>query len=398
MISIIVPVYNIEKYLPRCLDSLIGQSFLDIEIIIVDDGSTDGCYYICEEYGRKDPRIVVIHKTNGGLVSARKVGMKAARGEYIAYVDGDDWIEPQMYEQMYQKMIEENVDIVMCGRFEDMADTSKKVFHGVKEGRYKKQELQKLVYPKMISGDTFFEWGIFPGLWDKLFRRDCIEMFQLAVDDRIAMGEDAACTYPCLLNTNSIYVIHECLYHYRQNESSMVRKSTEPEKERKKFCILYQSVYNVLEKNKYIYDLREQWKKYVLFLMVPRADTLLEGIECLDYLFPFPEVRKGSNIIIYGMGVYGQRLYQYIKRTGFCNLVAAVDQNYAVLNKKEMLIEAPENIVHYNYDAIVIAISFAKARTAVYRELCRLYFPDKIHNMSEELIFSDEIQKRFGII
>ncbi|MDE6960995.1 MAG: hypothetical protein K2P27_09055, partial [Lachnospiraceae bacterium] len=131
---------------------------------------------------------------------------------------------------------------------------------------------------------------------------------------------------------------------------------------------------------------------------VPRADTLLEGIECLDYLFPFPEVRKGSNIIIYGMGVYGQRLYQYIKRTGFCNLVAAVDQNYAVLNKKEMLIEAPENIVHYNYDAIVIAISFAKARTAVYRELCRLYFPDKIHNMSEELIFSDEIQKRFGII
>ena len=160
MISIIVPVYNIEKYLPRCLDSLIGQSFLDIEIIIVDDGSTDGCYYICEEYGRKDPRIVVIHKTNGGLVSARKVGMKAARGEYIAYVDGDDWIEPQMYEQMYQKMIEENVDIVMCGRFEDVADTSKKVFHGVKEGRYKKQELQKLVYPKMISGDTFFEWGI----------------------------------------------------------------------------------------------------------------------------------------------------------------------------------------------------------------------------------------------
>ena len=243
-----------------------------------------------------------------------------------------------------------------------------------------------------MNGEFFRGCGI------NFFRRDCIEMFQLAVDDRIAMGEDAACTYPCLLNTNSIYVIHECLYHYRQNESSMVRKSTEPEKERKKFCILYQSVYNVLEKNKYIYDLREQWKKYVLFLMVPRADTLLEGIECLDYLFPFPEVRKGSNIIIYGMGVYGQRLYQYIKRTGFCNLVAAVDQNYAVLNKKEMLIEAPENIVHYNYDAIVIAISFAKARTAVYRELCRLYFPDKIHNMSEELIFSDEIQKRFGII
>ena len=168
MISIIVPIYNIAEYLPQCIESLLHQSFSDLEIILVDDGSTDGSFAICEHYRSQDRRIVVIHKKNGGLVSARKVGIKVARGQYIAYVDGDDWIEPDMYEQMYQKLIQENVDVVMCGRYEDTGRTRKAVFHGIDEGRYEKKALRKVVYPKMIAGGAFFEWGIFPGLYRML--------------------------------------------------------------------------------------------------------------------------------------------------------------------------------------------------------------------------------------
>ena len=142
MISIIVPIYNIAEYLPQCIESLLHQSFSDLEIILVDDGSTDGSFAICEHYRSQDRRIVVIHKKNGGLVSARKVGIKVARGQYIAYVDGDDWIEPDMYEQMYQKLIQENVDVVMCGRYEDTGRTRKAVFHGIDEGRYEKKALR----------------------------------------------------------------------------------------------------------------------------------------------------------------------------------------------------------------------------------------------------------------
>lgn len=398
MISIIVPIYNIAEYLPQCIESLLHQSFSDLEIILVDDGSTDGSFAICEHYRSQDTRIVVLHKKNGGLVSARKAGIKAARGQYIAYVDGDDWIEPDMYEQMYQKLIQENVDVVMCGRYEDTGRTRKAVFHGIDEGRYEKKALQKVVYPKMIAGGAFFEWGIFPGLWDKLYRRECIECFQLAVDERITMGEDAACVYPCLLNVNSIYVMKQCLYHYRQSSMSMVKKVLTPEREQKQFHILYHFVNQHLEQYSNIFDLRQQWKDYILFLMVPRADTLLEDIQKLDYLFPFPQVKRGSNIILYGMGTYGQRLYRYIKKTGICNIIMAADQNSEELKRQGFLAESPEKIADYSFDAIVVASSFFKVRHAIYLELVKKYPREKVHLMDETLIKSKDTQKRFGLI
>ena len=122
MISIIVPIYNVSAYLSACIESIQCQSFQDIEIFLVDDGSTDGCFEICEEYKQQDSRIRVIHKANGGLVSARKAGIRAASGDYIAFVDGDDWIEPDMYERMYKVITEQDVDIVMCSRYEDVGN------------------------------------------------------------------------------------------------------------------------------------------------------------------------------------------------------------------------------------------------------------------------------------
>lgn len=272
MISVIVPIYNIAGWLPQCIESICAQTYRDLEIILVDDGSTDGCYDICEDYGRRDARITVIHKENGGLVSARKAGVRAASGEYIACVDGDDWIEPVMFERMYHAITEQNTDVVMCGRYEDTGNVSRQVFHGIPEGRYEKEALKREVYPSMIVKDAFFEWGIFPGIWDKLFRKNCVKDFQMAVDERLMMGEDAACVYPCLLNVNSIYIMRECLYHYRQTVSSMVKRQQDYEKEREQFRILYHSVDKELAKYISVYDLRDQWKKYVLFLMIPRAD------------------------------------------------------------------------------------------------------------------------------
>ena len=156
LISIIVPIYNIASYLPTCLESILAQTYQNLEIILVDDGSTDNCAQICDTYAKKDSRIHVIHKENGGLVSARKAGMRASTGSLIAYVDGDDWIEPDMYERMYHRMFTEDVDIVMCGRYEEVGNASKEVYHGIDEGRYDKQALMQDVYPQMIVGEAFF--------------------------------------------------------------------------------------------------------------------------------------------------------------------------------------------------------------------------------------------------
>ncbi len=398
MISIIVPIYNVENYLKQCLESICKQTYKQIEIILINDGSTDGCSDICDLYLERDSRIKVIHKRNEGLVRARKTGINFAMGEYIAYVDGDDWIEPNMIERLYNTLIEQDADIAICGRYEDTGDTHRPVYHGIPEGRYDKQALLEYVYPKMIVNDAFFEWGIFPGVWDKLFKRECLEKYQMAVDDRLTMGEDAACTYPALLNADKIYVLHECLYHYRQSASSMVKQNTEVELQRKRFNILYNSVNKSFEKYKDIYDLREQWKEYILFLMVPRADVLYRDIDKLDFLFPFKNVKKGSNIILYGMGTYGQLLYKFIKNTGICNILACADKNYVELAKQGLPVVSPDEIRNYDYDAIVVANSFAKVRDAIFRDLSSKYSKEKIHLLDEELIKSDESLRAFGLM
>lgn len=396
MVSIIVPIYNVGQYLRTCLDSICMQTYKDIEIILIDDGSTDGCCEICEEYKNRDLRIKVLHKRNAGLVRARKDGLKIATGQYISYVDGDDWVEPDMIERLYNIIEKESTDIVMCGRYEDTENSSRKVFHGIDGGRYDKEALLRDIYPKMIVNGAFFEWGLFPGVWDKLFKRECLEPFQMLVDDRLTLGEDAACTYPCLLNADSIYVLRDCLYHYRQTPFSMVKKIEDIEPERQRFRILYESVCKLLGKYCNVYDLRKQWQEYMLFLMVARADILYEGIETLDYLFPFPEIKKGSNIIIYGAGTYGQRLYSYLNHNHFCTVIAMADRNCVELQKQGLPVIAPEKIADYEYDAIVITISFAKARSIVYRELKRAYPKSNIYTIDERLIKSKETRRAIG--
>ncbi len=398
MISVIVPIYNVKDYLIPCIESIINQTFTDLEIILVDDGSTDGCSEICDKYQEIDSRILVIHKENEGLVSARKAGLKAAHGSYIAYVDGDDWIEPIMYEHMYQELCRQDVDIVMCGRYEDTGKISREVFHGIPEGRYGKEELINYVYPQMIVGDDFYEWMIFPGLWDKLFRQKCVEMFQYMVDNRITMGEDAACTYPCLLNADSIYIIHQCLYHYRQTTSSMVKKVQSNEIERERFCVLYQSMNKCFERYTGIFDVREQWKKYVLFLMLPRADTLYKDFENLEYLFSFYQVKKGSSIILYGAGTYGQRLYQYLKKSRFCSVSAWVDRNYIQLSEMGLEVVNPLVIPQKKCNVIVIANTYKKSRTLLYQELCEKYPEKRIYTIDEKCIFTQETMRAFGLM
>lgn len=120
IISVIVPVYNVEKYLPRCIDSILAQTFTDFELILVDDGSPDNCGAICDEYAAKDKRVRVIHKSNGGVSSARNAGLDAASGEYVTFVDSDDYIAEDRLKQMHSSIFESKADIAVAGfRFVD---------------------------------------------------------------------------------------------------------------------------------------------------------------------------------------------------------------------------------------------------------------------------------------
>lgn len=397
MISVIVPVYNVAVYLKQCIESICRQTYKNLEIILIDDGSTDDSGRICDFYSAKDSRITVIHKENGGLVSARKAGIQASHGRYIAYVDGDDWIEETMYEKLMRCITEQDVDVAMCGRYEDTGDISKAVFQGIKQGKYNKKLMLEQVYPNMIVNGEFFRWGIFPGVWDKLFKREYIEPFQMEVDERICMGEDAVCVYPCLLNTESIYILEECLYHYRQTAFSMIKKVEDRKVERERFRVLYQEGKEKFALYQSIYDCRKQWEMYGLFLMVPRADRLYQGFTELDYLFPYPKVKKGMRIALYGAGTYGQRLYRYLKESDFCKVEIWVDRNFLELQRLGLKVMPPDAIKADAVDQIVVAVMFDKPRKELYQALTEKYGQEKISVIDEECMFSPAAKQAFGM-
>lgn len=223
-LSIIVPIYKVEEYLPKCIDSIIGQTFSDIEAILVDDGGNDNCPDICDEYAKRDKRIKVIHKENGGLVSARKAGIKAAAGEYAAFVDGDDSIAQGMYAAMCQAAIQADADIVAEG-FEFAYPDRVELWHDkVCDGEYDKKGLIQSIYPVMMCHDNSLVRNVAPALWNKIFRRELLWSVLSGMDEGIRDGEDAAVTYPCLLAAKKVvFMTSGHHYRYRINTASMSR-------------------------------------------------------------------------------------------------------------------------------------------------------------------------------
>ena len=184
LISVIVPIYRVEKYLEKCIRSIRNQTYKNLEIILVDDGSDDRCPQICDWHAGIDERIRVIHKENGGLDSARKAGILTATGRYVGYVDGDDWIEPQMYEKLLENAYAYDVAVVESGVIDSWAEEERKRIHYLQEGCYKGRDFMEKVETKLLYAGVFFEHGIAPYLWTKLFLKDVLIKYQMKEGDR----------------------------------------------------------------------------------------------------------------------------------------------------------------------------------------------------------------------
>ncbi len=207
MISVIVPVYNVEAYLAQCLDSILAQTYHDLEILLIDDGSADRSGSICDAYQAKDERITVFHTTNHGLSAARNVGLDHAHGEYIAFVDSDDWIEHNMLETLYQKTAESGADVVECGYLREYRNGYV---------RYEMQFRGENALNGLLSGK------ISNIVWNKLWKAICFTNIRFPEG---MMFEDTATTYRAFLYASAIS-IPDCLYHYRFRQSSISQKHT----------------------------------------------------------------------------------------------------------------------------------------------------------------------------
>lgn len=226
-VSIIVPIYNVEKYLDRCVQSLINQTLRDIEIILVDDESPDNCPKMCDEYAKKDNRIKVIHKKNGGLGFARNSGLKVATGEYVAFVDSDDFVDTRMYEILIDVASEKRADIVYCGFYEYKNEQEKSLRQEVVNAKtYKDIECQEVLHGMLSPCDakgriTKYEMSV----WHGIYRRDIFLDYSVSFcSERQFISEDIIFHIDFIRHCKSIAFIPAAYYYYCLNETSLSKK------------------------------------------------------------------------------------------------------------------------------------------------------------------------------
>ena len=218
LISVIVPAYGVEQFLPRCVDSLLAQTYPNLEILLVDDGSPDRCPQICDEFAARDSRVRAIHKRNGGLSDARNAGMAAAKGEYLAFVDGDDYVDPEMYATLVQALRDTGDKLAICG-FKKVRD----------DGSLRKQT--EMSFPPSLTEDEFWYQLFFPFrdlgtvAWNKLYHRSLLEGLAFPVGK---IHEDEWLVHQYVSRTERIAVVNRCLYYYVVREGSITSQALSP--------------------------------------------------------------------------------------------------------------------------------------------------------------------------
>lgn len=348
LISVVVPIFQIERYVGICIESLINQTYKNLEIILVDDGSSDRCPEICDLYASKDGRIKVIHKPNGGLVSARKAGIKVMSGEYVGYVDGDDWVGPGFYEALYSAMITSECDVICAGYSRDLFDQSVCFTNSYPLGIYRGESL-KALQENMLSYGGFYRPGITTYVWNKLFKRDVLYNNQMKVDNRISIGEDAAVTYPVLMESESVFVSDCVAYHYRQREDSMLKKSTSFENESRKLKYLYEYLSGFTKE--YGKNFQKQVDDYVLGICIMRSGGKLPD----DSYSTFDESYYGKDVVIYSAGTFGQQLMKRFEESKHCNVVAWIDDDCWEYRRCCLNVDSVGSIVNKGFDYVLIA-------------------------------------------
>ena len=261
-ISIVVPIYKIEKYIKECVDSLLKQTYTNLEIILVDDGSPDNCPQICDEYEKKDNRIKVIHKTNGGLSDARNFVIKACTGKYISFVDGDDYVEKDMYEIAMREMKRENAQIFICGCYYLL------------NGKTKKRREKKNIKLNMNNVEAIDKMNIFGyydvSAWGKVYERKLFENIEYPIGK---LAEDRYTTYKVLDKAKKIIYDSTPLYIYRQRKNSITHSGNfkvnedciSACKELMKYLVENHPEIMLNAKTKYVYLNIEEYNNYLVY-------------------------------------------------------------------------------------------------------------------------------------
>lgn len=353
-VSVIVPIYRIEKYLPQCIESLLTQSFLDFELILVDDGSPDNCPQICDKYAKADPRVKVIHKENGGLVSARKEGLKNATGTYITFVDGDDWVDKFYLDIMFRLADANKADLVVTGHFREF-DGKIETIKPKNVGIYDENDLIKEILPNAIYNGEFCEHGISTYVWNKLFKKELLDQILFNVPDDVVMGEDAAITFSYLTICKKLVISSTPLYYYRQRHDSIVKSVENPKIEYYRLGLLMNYLQSKLKRSLDEKNIKEQITYYLYSQILVRSGGLIYGEDGNQLFNPFQKVEENSRVVVYSSGSFGQHILSTNLKNNFFNVVNWIDIDYHELEIGGNSVQPISAANNLDYDYLIVA-------------------------------------------
>lgn len=293
LITVIIPVYKVEKHLPKCLESVINQTHGNLEIILVDDGSPDHCGKICDEYAERDKRIRVIHKKNEGVSAARNDGLAAATGAFIGFVDSDDYIQRDMYEVLYQSIIQNDADVSMCSCRIVRGEKEEELLFGWEDNAlFDREAIQNELMPKYVFRDERNKL-IMPSIWRCLFKKDLMSEKGIAFKTGLIYGEDLVFMLACLAASSRVVTTNRMLYNYNLTNESITQKYV------KNLFANYQEVMQMVKK---IFMADENGKKYEKQFLIYETGVLLDCLSNVcrkrDVGVSLPaKVKEGKEIV-----------------------------------------------------------------------------------------------------
>lgn len=355
LVSIIVPIYNIEQYLERCIESIINQVYKELEIVLVNDGSTDNSGAICDRYAVKDSRIRVIHKKNGGLVSARKAGLEIATGQYIGFVDGDDYINEDMYQELVKNIKATDADFVHSGYINKSGNClyPENAIFDLEHGDVIESFLRDYIL------DHTSELRIIPCIWSKLFKAELIKSSYKFVPDTQSIGEDWISLLECIFQSKKISLLNFAAYHYTIRQGSLCHLNDIND-------FLWQAgYYKALEATLKKYGYYEKEKKWLDAMLLSTIWTSMERRFPVDFAmsrFSFRNIGLllGKRIVLYGAGEVGRDYYSQISRYTNCRIVRWVDADFRNIYYDCTEIVGKDYLKSDDFDYLIIAIKNKK--------------------------------------
>ena len=352
LVSVIVPIYNVRDYLYKCIESIQNQTHDNIEIILVDDGSSDGSEIICDEFSRRDKRIRVVHKENGGTTSARKVGFNLSKGSYIGFVDGDDWIEENMYEEMLESAVKNGAQVVLSDMYRHKFTGEITIWKSeMPAGPYcmngpDGESVVKHLFPGIKSSNRR---GISGGIHVKLFERKLLKRYMQNIDDRIrGFIDDQVIVYPVILNAQRIQIMDKVFYH------GIDRKGSATHSVHYDFFEQMQMIYDCFKKSFELHPMREclmeQLSYFVMNQVISQVNSLTGKIRVPEYYLSSVDRIRGKDVVLYGAGKVGKSYYTQIMADRISNIVLWIDK------MPEGNVSPMIEIQNIEYDYVVISV------------------------------------------